>query len=507
MEIMKLGGSAMIIFWLYFVAMLGIGVYAMRYSSDMTGFMVGKRDLGPWYMGCTFFATYMSSSVMLGNSGTAYKTGMSYMWNAFTQTMCIPIGIMIIFAALSKASRQLGVITVPGYMKKRYLSNKPSALLACMMIIFLMPYLMGIVKGSAIMIETISGLTYMNSVLLIVGVTVLYTIVGGFMAGTITDFFQAILMCFGASFVFILGLIKIGGFGNLVSGLKAIDPILVTSPGTLGWNSLVGITFVFGLAPWGLPQLVQKGFAMRDKRVIKSSVYVVLVLLILVLFTSNANGCIGRVMFGDALLEKSDYVFPMMVVTLFPPFLQGLVLAAVAAAAMSTLDGVILVIGAAIGNDLYKDVFNPKATDKQVLRVTQVVIFIVLAALAYLAQNVPTQITFLATFSHTMMASMIAAPVLGGIFSKKGTAGGCVVAQIFGAGTALIWYFMGNPFFHFFFPAIIMSFVGYFIGSKYTKPLPEDFLELLFPGGTRVKEFHWGVFNSKVAKGQQRMNA
>ena len=149
-----------------------------------------------------------------------------------------------------------------------------------------------------------------------------------------------------------------------------------------------------------------------------------------------------------------------------PDWAQGLVMAAVVAAAMSTLDGVILVMGAAASNDLYKGCINPNASDKTVLRITQAVMFIVLGLLAIITiGGVGTQITFLATFSHTMMASMIAVPMFGGMFWRGGNTTGCVTAQVCGACSALIWYALGQPFCHFFFPAMVMSFVGYVVGS------------------------------------------
>ena len=502
MIVEKLGSTAMIIFWIYFLGMIGIGIYCRKYSTDFNGFMVGKRDLGPWYLGCAFFSTYLSSSVLIGNCGTAYYNGMSYMWNTVAQVLCTPIGIILLFAGLAKASKQLGVVTVPGYLKKRYLSNVPAGLLAAFMLVFLLPYLIGVAKGSALMISAVTGFTFAQSVILILGVTLVYSLIGGFMAGTITDFFQSLLMCFGATFVFVAALIEIGGINNVITTLSAMDyDHLVNSPGALGWNQLVGVTFVFGLAPWGLPQLLQKGFAMKDKRVIKPSVIIVIFLMLFILYTSNGNGAIARALYGDALLESTDSVFPYMVTQLMPDWAQGLVMVAVVAAAMSTLDGVILVMGAAASNDLYKGCINPNASDKTVLRITQAVMFIVLGLLAIITiGGVGTQITFLATFSHTMMASMIAVPMFGGMFWRGGNTTGCVTAQVCGACSALIWYALGQPFCHFFFPAMVMSFVGYVVGSKFGKPLPEEYIHILFPNGQREKEFHWGIHNSKMKK-------
>lgn len=107
------------------------------------------------------------------------------------------------------------------------------------MLVFLLPYLIGVAKGSALMISAVTGFTFAQSVILILGVTLVYSLIGGFMAGTITDFFQSLLMCFGATFVFVAALIEIGGINNVITTLSAMDyDHLVNSPGALGWNQL-----------------------------------------------------------------------------------------------------------------------------------------------------------------------------------------------------------------------------------------------------------------------------
>lgn len=304
-------------------------------------------------------------------------------------------------------------------------------------------------------------------------------------------------MCFGATLVMILGLRAVGGPTNVANTLKSIDPLLVETPGTLGWDNLIGISLVFGIAPWGLPQLLQKCFSMRDKRVIKPAAVIVLVLCLFILFPSNTNGFIARALFGNELVGRQDYAFPMLVVTLLPPVLQGLVLASVAAAAMSTLDGVILVIGAALGRDLYQGVINKKASEKSVYRITLVTMMVVMLLIAIFAMDVNSPILILTTFSHSIMASMIMAPVMFGLFWRKGTTAGCVAAQIAGVSGTLIWWRLGSPFgIHIILFGLMCAFITFPIVSSFTKPLPEEFIDKLFD--KKYKEFNWNKKKAKV---------
>ena len=482
---------ALIFFVAYLAVVFGIGIYCRKYSNDLTGFLVGNRNMGPWMLGLAYFATYMSSTVMVGNAGTSYKAGMAFMFQGIPQILAIPVGLIIFASGLSRASKQLDVISVPDYLKKRYKSNLPSAFLALMMLIFLFPYMVGIAKAAAITMQMVTGLSYVASVWILCILTGVYMGFGGFMASAYTDVVQGFLMCFGATLVFIMGLVALGGPANVAATLQNLDPLLIETPGSLGWSNLIGISLVFGIAPWGLPQLLQKCFAMKDKRVIKPAAIIVMILCLFILFPSNCNGFLARAMFGNELLNKADYAFPMMVITLLPPVFQGLVLASVAAAAMSTLDGVVLVIGAAVGRDIYQGVINKKASDKQAYNITLITMCTVMVLIAVFAMNVNSQILYLTTFSHSIMASMIMAPVMFGLFWRKGTTAGCLAAQISGICGTLIWYQLGSPFgIHIILFGLICAFITFPIVSSFTKPLPEEFLDKLFD--KKYKEFNWG---------------
>lgn len=181
---------ALVFFVLYLGIVFGIGIYCRKYSTNLTGLLVGTRNLGPWTMGLAYFATYMSSTVMVGNAGTSYNAGMAFMFQGIPQMLAIPIGLVIFASGLSRASIQLDVVSVPDYLNKRYKSNVPSAFLAVMMLIFLFPYMIGIAKAAAMTMEMVTGLSYNASLWTLCIITAVYMGFGGFMASAYTDVIQ-----------------------------------------------------------------------------------------------------------------------------------------------------------------------------------------------------------------------------------------------------------------------------------------------------------------------------
>jgi sodium/pantothenate symporter len=478
----------LLVLLVYLAAMIWIGIYCRRYSTKLEGFFVGFRSLGPWFLGFTYFATYYSSSVMVGNSGVGYKTGIAWMFMAIPQVVLIPIGLLLFAAALMNTSRQLGVITVPDYLRVRYKSNFPSGFLAIIMVVFLVPYMVAVTKGGALTFQTLLGVSYNWGVVIIIGITLAYTVVGGFMSGVITDMVQGIIMTVGAVVVFIVALVVAGGPTGVADKLNAIDPKLITAPGALGWTGLLGFSFVFGIAPWGLPQLLQKTFAMKNRRVVGPSAIIVILLAVFIMHTCNGIGVIARALYGNEFINNPDYAFPMTVVRLLPPFIDAFLLTAVVAAVMSTLDAVLLVAAGAVSRDLYQRVINSKASDESVLKVTWVVMIILSLVTMAFAFSPPPMLLYLTVFSFALLTSTILAPLFFGIYYRGGTLAGCVTSQILGVATVLIFNIFKIKFLiHPLVPGLIVALIALPLVSRFTEPLPQEFVNRIFS-----KEFKQG---------------
>jgi len=471
----------LIVLIIYLLVMVGIGIYCRRYSTQLEGFFVGFRNLGPWLLAFTYFATYYSSSVMIGNSGVGYKAGLAWFFMPIAQVLLIPIGLLLFAKALMNASKQLGVITIPDYFRARYKSTLPSGVLALIMVVFLVPYMVAVTKGGALAFETLLGVPYKWAVVIIIAITAAYSVVGGFMSGVITDMIQGIILLVGAITIFIVSLVAAGGPTGVALKLQAIDPNLIRTPGTLGWAGLLGFAFVFGIAPWGLPQLLQKTLAMKSRRVVGPSAIVVLLTALFILYTCNGSGIIARALFGNEFLDNPDYAFPVLVLRLLPPFMSAVLLTAVVAAVMSTLDGILLVAAGAVSRDLYQQIINKKASDKSVLRLTWIVMLILSVITLFAAFRPPPMLLYLTAFSFSLMTATILAPMFFGIYYKKATLAGCVASQLVGIAVVLILTILKVKFLiHPLIPGLIAALITLPVVSSFSKKLPEDFVTRIF---------------------------
>ena len=282
-----------------------------------------------------------------------------------------------------------------------------------------------------------------------------------------------------------MGFFVVGGPAEIAAGVGGSDSALLETPGPMGWSNLFLFSSVFALTPWGLPQLVQTNFTIKDRKTVHISSIVLSIWLGAILIGSMIIGNMARAYFGDAYLDNVDAVFPNLVLTFFPNAIGAIIIVAVIAAAMSTIDGVLMTSGSAFGVDIFKRFIKKDASDKQVLTVTNITMFAIMAVVVVWAFNPPAMILTFSSFAFSVIAGALIVPVFAGIYSRKGTTLGCVAAMIAGAGGTLLWYvvkpggnyILGCPPFV---AGAILSVIAYVAVSRFTPPLPQEFVDDLF---------------------------
>jgi Na+/pantothenate symporter len=360
-------------------------------------------------------------------------------------------------------------------------------------VVFMVPYMVGIVKGGALSLQQLLGLNYFTSVLMVSGVACVYLMAGGYMARCYTDVVQGIMMCVGMVLVVAAGFYTIGGPAAIAEKVGALDPNLLETPGPTGWSSLLLFSTVFAIAPWGLPQLVQTNFTIKNRKVIYTSAFVLTIWISLMLLGSMIIGNMGRAYFGNALMENSDQLFPKIVLTFFPNVIGAFIICAVIAAAMSTIDGVLMTSGSAVGVDIYKQYINRSATDKQTLRITNISMLVIVAIVVVWSFYPPAMLLYFTSYAFSATASGMLVPIFMGIFSRKGSSAAGLASQITGVAVTILWYIvkvnggyiLGIPPF---IGGIALSFAVFFIVSSMTPALPEEFVEPLFSDDEKVYE-------------------
>lgn len=475
-----------IILALYLLGMLVIGYLCRRkYTDTVSGFFAGGKKLGPWIFALTYGSTYLSSSTFIGNTGTAYAGGMAYLFMPLAQILSLPLGLIFFSHMLRKMSKSLDVVTIPAYLEKRYKSPLAGILASLTIIIFFVPYLVGIVKAGAVSLGALLGISYKIGVLLIATISVLYLMFGGYMARCYTDMAQGILMFVGMTAVMVAGFFIVGGPSEIAAGVAACDPQLLETPGPKGWSALFLFSTVFAIAPWGLPTLVQTNFTIGRRKNIYTSAIVLSIWVAAVLFGSMIIGNMGRAYFGNAYVDSVDSVFPALVMDWFPNAFGAFIIVAVIAAAMSTIDGTLMNSGAAFGVDIYKRFLKKDAPDKTVIRVTNITMFVITAVVVIWAFNPPALVLTLTSYAFSLIAGGLIVPIYASLYSKKITSAGCVASIATGVLGTLLWYLvkvnggyiLGIPPFV---AGAVLSLLAIFIVSKFTKPLPQDFVDGLF---------------------------
>ena len=478
--------TGFIVLGIYIVGMLGIGFYCnKKYANNLSGFLTGGRSLGPWVFALTYGSSYLSASTFIGNTGTAYKAGMAYLMMPLAQVVLLPIGLVLFSHGLRRVSVRLGAMTIPEYISKRFKCPAASGIASIIIIIFMVPYMVGIVKGGALSLAQLFGMSYNVAVILVSAVACVYLIFGGYMARCYTDVVQGVMMAFGMLAVLIAGFFIVGGPAEIAAGVAASDPALLETPGPMGWSNLFLFSTVYALSPWGLPQLVQTNFTIKDRKTVYVSAIVLSIWLGAILWGSMIIGNMGRAYYGDAFIDNVDNVFPAMVLEFFPNAIGAIVIVAVIAAAMSTIDGVLMTSGSAFGVDLYKKFMKKDATEKQVMTMTNITMFVIMVGVVIWAFNPPQMISVFSSFAFSVIAATLIVPVFGGTYFKAGTSAGCVASMITGAVVTLFWYIVkpgGNYILGMppFVVGVIFAIIAYVIVNKMSKPLPAEFVEDLF---------------------------
>ena len=397
------------------------------------------------------------------------------------QMLLLPLGLIFFSHILRKMSQSLDVVTIPAYLEKRFKSPAAGMITSLIIVIFFIPYLVGIVKASALSLGALLGVEYKIGVLVIAFISFVYLMFGGYMARCYTDVVQGVMMVVGMMAVVIAGFFIVGGPSAITEGVKAADPALLETPGPKGWSALFLYSTVFAIAPWGLPTLVQTNFTIGNRKHVYTAAIVLSIWISCVLFGSMIIGNMGRAFYGNALVDNPDSLFPTLVMDWFPNLFGAIIIVAVICAAMSTIDGTLMNSGAAVGLDIYKRFIKKDASDKKVITISNIAMGVITLVVIIWAFDPPAMVLTLTSYAFSLVAAGLIVPTYAGLYCKKLTSAGCVVGILAGLGFCLLWYVTGTPLgIPPFVVGMVASAIALFGVSKFTKPLPQEFIDDLF---------------------------
>lgn len=436
-----------IILVIYFAVLIGIGLYCRKNATDVNGFVLGGRSVGPWLTAFAYGTSYFSAVVFVGYAGQfGWKYGIAATWAGIGNAV---IGSLLAWVILGRRTRimtqHLDSATMPQFFGERYGSRPMKVVASAIIFVFLIPYTASLYNGLSRLFGMAFDIDYSVCIIIMAILTAVYVIAGGYMATAINDFIQGMIMLVGIVTVIVAVLNSKGGFMAALDGLARVsDETVSSTPGIFASFfgpdpvNLMFVVLLTSLGTWGLPQMVQKFYAIKNEESIKKGTIISTVFALVV-----AGGCYFLGGFGRLFSDKIDIaangydsVIPTMLQGL-SPVLIALVVILVLSASMSTLSSLVIASSSTLTIDFLKETFMKNMSEKKQLisiRI-QIVIFIAISAVIALVQY-KSSVTFIAQLmgvSWGALAGAFLAPFLYSLYWKGTTKIACFTSFIFGS--------------------------------------------------------------------------
>lgn len=430
----------------FFGVMIAVGLYTRKHATDVNGFVLGGRSVGPWLTAFAYGTSYFSAVVFVGYAGQfGWRYGIASTWIGLGNAV---IGSLLAWVLLGRRTRVmtrfLDTKTMPDFFGKRYNSRALKIVASVIIFVFLIPYTASVYNGLSNLFGLAFDVDYKYCVIVMAVLTAVYVILGGYMATAINDFIQGIIMLIGIVCVIGAVLSGQGGFIEAIHKLANVTSAESDVPGVYASFfgpdplNLLGVIILTSLGTLGLPQMVQKFYAIKNEKAVKTGTIVSTFFAVVVAGGSYFLGGFGR-LFGDRpgiVVDggvKYDMVIPTMLNTL-PDILIGVVIVLVLSASMSTLSSLVLTSSSTLTLDFLMDTVMKKSDEKKQLLTMRILIVFFIVLSVVIALDPPDFIAQLMGISWGALAGAFLAPFMYGLFWKGTTKLAVWVNFIFAVG-------------------------------------------------------------------------
>ena len=438
---------------IFFVVMFGVGLYCRKHATDVSGFVLGGRSVGPWMTAFAYGTSYFSAVVFIGYAGQfGWKFGLSSTWIGLGNAA---IGSLLAWIILGRRTRimtkHLHASTMPQFFLKRFDSKALKIASSVIIFVFLVPYTASIYNGLSRLFGMAFDIPYMWCVVAMAVLTGAYVILGGYMATAINDFIQGIIMLFGIVAVVVAVLKGQGGFMQAVTSLSAIEGtnsagleqagVYASFFGPDPWG-LLSVIVLTSLGTWGLPQMVHKFYAIKSEDDISKGTIISTFFAVVVAGGCYFLGGFGRLFDCEAIYKAHGSIaFDSIVPTMLsgvPDILMGLIIVLVLSASMSTLSSLVLTSSSTLTLDFLKDTFIKDMKEKTSLWIMRAMVVVFIAISVVLALDPPTFIAQLMGISWGALAGAFLAPFLLALYWKGVTKASVWACFIWGVGITVL---------------------------------------------------------------------
>ena len=417
----------------FFAVMVGVGLYSRKSTTSVDGFVLGGRSVGPWLTAFAYGTSYFSAVVFVGYAGQfGWKYGLASTWIGLGNAA---IGSLLAWVILGRRTRvmsqHLQSKTMPDFFGTRYDSKALKITASAIAFIFLVPYTASVYNGLSRLFGMAFDIPYEISVIVMALLTAVYVILGGYMATAINDFIQGIIMLIGIVAVIAAVLNGQGGFMEAVKKLAELESDVAVTAGQPGAFTsffgpdpinLLGVVILTSLGTWGLPQMIQKFYAIKDEKAINTGTVISTIFAVVVSGGCYFLGGFSRLFDSKEIYDANgaviyDSIIPMMLSKL-PDILIGIVVVLVLSASMSTLSSLVMTSSSTLTLDFLKDNIIKKMDEKKQVFTMQIFIVFFVVLSVVIALDPPTFIAQLMGISWGALAGAFLAPFLYGLYWK-----------------------------------------------------------------------------------------
>ena len=454
------------------VVILGI-TFAKRANANSDAYFLGGRSLGPWVTAMSAEASDMSGWLLMGLPGVAYWCGIAdAAWTAIGLAVGTYVNWLIVSKRLRRYSVKAGnAITLPEFFSNRYHENRKiiMTIAALFILIFFTVYAASCLVTCGKLFSTLFDMPYIPMMILGAVFVLIYTIIGGFLAESASDFMQALVMIIALAVIVCVGTATAGGLDAVIDNVRSIPGFLeffgVATPQTVdgvqqvaagqplfGEKSAYGILSVVSTMAWGLgyfaiPQILLRFMAIRSEHELTMSRRIATVWVVISLTTAVFIGVVGRSLYPTALLTspEAENVFILLSTNLLPPLLAGFVMAGILAATISSSDSYLLIAASAFAKNIYQGLFRKEASDREVLNISRVTLFLIAVVAIVIALDENSVIFSIVSFAWAGFGATFGPLMLFSLFWKRTTRIGAIAGMLGGAGMVFVWNLLIRP--------------------------------------------------------------
>ena len=458
----------------YMAIVIIIGIaFAKKANKNTDSYFLGGRTLGPWVTAMSAEASDMSGWLLMGLPGVAYWCGIAdAAWTAIGLALGTYVNWLITSKRLRRYSEKANAITLPEFFSNRFHEKSKiiMTVAALFILIFFTVYAASCLVTCGKLFSTLFGFDYVPMMIAGAVFVLVYTIIGGFLAESASDFMQAIVMVIALIVIVVTGTVAAGGLDAVVDNAKSIpgffeffgiaNPVtdangvqqsingqpLFGEAGTYGVLSVVSC-LAWGLGYFGMPQVLLRFMAIRSEKELKSSQRIATVWCLISLVIAVFIGVIGRALYPTALTTSSEAenVFILLATNLLPAVLAGLVMAGILAATISSSDSYLLIAASAFSKNIFQGLIHKKASDKQVLVISRITLLAITGVAIIIALDENSVIFNIVSFAWAGFGATFGPLMLMSLFWKRINRWGAIAGMIGGGVMVFVWNLAIRP--------------------------------------------------------------